>query len=386
MRIAVPKERRAGERRVALVPSAAHRLIAKGFSVVVETGAGAGAFVSDDDYRAAGATIALSMDALLTTADVVVKIHPPTDAEIEHLQPGAILIGLLDPSRNVDLLRVLAVRKVTAMAVDAIPRTTIAQAMDVLSSQSTAAGYRAVILAAEALPRFFPMLVTAAETIPPARVLILGAGVAGLQAIATARRLGAVVEAFDVRAAVKEEVESLGARFVGVDTAEDVGGTGAYARELSEPSQQRVLKIINQRLAQADVCITTALVPGRPAPRLITDEMVGHMKSGSVIVDLAAGQGGNCEATQPGETILRHGVTIIGPANAAGDLAVHASQMYSRNMEQLLLHLVGEGSSGALDGKPTLDFKDAIVQGSVVTHDGSVLWTESEEHQAAPAH
>jgi proton-translocating NAD(P)+ transhydrogenase subunit alpha len=377
MKIAVPKERRAGERRVALVPSSVHRLVAKGFAVAVESGAGAGAAASDDEYRAAGATIAPSGEAVLTSADVVVKIHPPTDSEIDDLRPGGMLIALLDPDRNLNLLHALAARKVTAVAVDAMPRTTIAQAMDVLSSQSTAAGYRAVILAAATLPRFFPMLVTAAGTIPPARVLVLGAGVAGLQAIATARRLGAVVEAFDVRRAVKEEVESLGARFVGVDTAEDAGGAGAYARELTEPSQRRVQEVIARRLAKADVCITTALVPGRPSPVLITEPMVDHMKPGSVIVDLASEHGGNCEASRHGATIVRHGVTIIGPANAAGDVAVHASQMYSRNVEGLLLHLVGP--QGAADGTPTLDLEDSIVRACVVTHDGRVVSSAAEQ-------
>jgi proton-translocating NAD(P)+ transhydrogenase subunit alpha len=366
MNLAVPKEQRAGERRVALVPDSARRLIAKRFTIVVETGAGMAAGASDDDYRASGATIAPSVSALLAGADAVVAIHPPTDADIERIASGAVLVAVLSPRTDVARLRALAARRITAIALDAVPRTTLAQAMDVLSSQSTAAGYRAVILAAHALPRFFPMLVTAAGTIPPARVLVLGAGVAGLQAIATARRLGAVVEAFDVRLAVKEEVESLGARFVAAEIVEDPGGAGEYAREIAEPSQQRIRETIRQRLAHADVCITTALVPGRPAPRLVTEAMVRAMRPGSVIVDLAAEQGGNCELSEAGRDVVRHGVTIVAPSNAAGDVGVHASHMYSRNVERLLLHV-------APNGTLALDFKDPITRACVVTHEGRLL-------------
>jgi NAD(P) transhydrogenase subunit alpha len=366
VRIAVPREREPGERRVALVPGGARRLIGKGFAVAVETGAGLDAGAGDDAYLGAGATVVLSTEALLAAADVVVRIHPPIPAEIPWIRAGAVLVAILDPAVNRELLAALAARGITAVAVDAMPRTTLAQAMDVLSSQSTAAGYRAVLLAAHALPRFFPMLVTAAGTIPPARVLVLGAGVAGLQAIATARRLGAVVEAFDVRRAVREEVESLGARFIEVELGEDVGGSGAYARELGEVSRHRIDEALSRHLSQADVCITTASVPGRPAPRLITADMVRRMRPGSVIVDLAAGRGGNCELTEPGADVVRHGVTILGPLHAAADVAVHASQMYSRNAENLLLHLVR-------DGALALDLSDAITRACVVTHAGRVL-------------
>jgi proton-translocating NAD(P)+ transhydrogenase subunit alpha len=369
MKVAVPKERRAGESRVALVPESARRLIAKGFTVAVETGAGVGAGAADDDYRAAGASIAPSIDALVEAAELVVTIHFPAAAEIERMPAGSTLVGLFFPRGGDDRLSALAARRITAVALDAVPRTTLAQAMDALSSQSTAAGYRAVILAAHALPRFFPLLMTPAGTIPPARVLVLGAGVAGLQAIATARRLGAVVEAFDVRRAVKEEVESLGARFVEVEMSEEAGGAGSYAREIGEESQRRVRDVVGRRLAQADVCITTALVPGRRAPTLITDEMVRGMRPGSVIVDLAAGQGGNCEATRPGENVVRHGVSILGPLNAAGDVAVHASQMYSKNVEQLLLHLAPRGVLA-------LDLDDPISRACVVIHEGRVRLSE----------
>jgi proton-translocating NAD(P)+ transhydrogenase subunit alpha len=381
MQIAVRRERERGEQRVALVPESVRRLIANGFTVAVESGAAPASVGPDAEYQAAGATIAPSRDELLAAADLLVTIHAPGPDEIERLRRGAALVGLLFPRTNVDLVRTLAARGITAIALDAVPRTTLAQTMDALSSQATAAGYRAVILAASALPRFFPMLVTAAGTIPPARVLVLGAGVAGLQAIATARRLGAVVEAFDVRRAVKEEIESLGARFVDVELPEDAGGAGAYAREIGEESRRRISAVLGQRLAQADVCITTALVPGRPAPRLVTADMVQGMRPGSVIVDLAAEQGGNCELTEPGKEAVHHGVTIIGPVNAAADVAVHASQMYSRNVEKLLLHLwrgrapLGRdpAAHAAEGGALALDLDDPIARACVVTHAGQVL-------------
>jgi len=366
MQIGLVRETTDGERRVALVPETVKRLAGKGLAVVVEPGAGAGAFIADAEYETAGATLAVSAEALWQAADLVVKIHPPSSEEAGRLRSGSALVSLLYPAGNGELVRLLASRGVTAVAVDRMPRTTLAQAMDVLSSQATAAGYRAVILAAGALPRFFPMLMTAAGTIAPARVLVLGAGVAGLQAIAVARRLGGAVEAFDVRRVVKEEVESLGARFLEVELAEQAEGAGGYAREVSAESGARIADAIRRALARADVCITTALVPGKRAPRLITGEMVRAMRPGSVIVDLAAAEGGNCELTEPGRDVVRHGVTIIGPLYPAAALAAHASQMYSRNMEKLVLHLVR-------DGALTLDLGDAITRGCVVTHGGKVL-------------
>ncbi len=366
MTIGVPKEVKAGERRVAIVPETVKRLAGKGIAVAVEAGAGAGAWLSDEDYRNAGATVGPAAHAVLGGADLVVKIHPPTPREIDLLRPGAALISLLYPSMNIELVRALAARGVTAIALDQIPRTTLAQTMDVLSSQGTAAGYRAVILGAEALPKFFPMLMTAAGTVAPARVLVLGAGVAGLQAISVARRLGAIVEAFDVRRAVKEQVESLGAKFVETGIAEDAAAAGGYARELAEETQRRHREVIGERLARTDVCITTALIPGRRAPILITEDMVRRMRPGSVIVDLAAEQGGNCELTEPGKTISRDGVTILGSVDLASDLPVHASQMFSRNMEKLVIHLVRDGAF-------TPDFEDEITRGSVVTHGGQIV-------------
>jgi NAD(P) transhydrogenase subunit alpha len=366
MRIAVRKESAAGERRVAIVPDSVKRLLAKKIEVSVEAGAGTSSFASDDDYRAAGARIEASLPALLADADVVMQVRAPRLDEVKQLKEGSALVSMLHPLVNLDLVRALAERKVTALAVDMIPRTTLAQMMDVLSSQATAAGYEAVLMAAAALPKFFPMLMTAAGTIAPARVLILGAGVAGLTAIGTARRLGAVVEAFDVRKVVKEQVESLGAKFVEVEAAEDAQTAGGYAKELSEDAKTKQAEAIARHVAKADVVICTALIPGRRAPILVTADMVKSMHAGGVIVDLAAEQQGNCELTKPGETVIEHGVTIIGSTDLTSRMCAHASQMYSRNMEKLLFYV-------AKDGAWKLDFKDEIVAGSVITHEGLIV-------------
>jgi NAD(P) transhydrogenase subunit alpha len=365
MRIAVRKEGAAGERRVSIVPESVKRLAAKKIETSVEAGAGASAFASDEEYGAAGARVDASLDALLADADAVVQIRPPRLEEVARLKEGSALVSLLYPLVDHEIVRALAARKVTAIAVDMIPRTTVAQMMDVLSSQATAAGYEAVLMAAAALPRFFPMLMTAAGTIAPARVLVLGAGVAGLQAIGTARRLGAVVEAFDVRKAVKEQVESLGAKFVEVE-AEDAATAGGYARELSEDAKKKQAEAIARHVAKADVVLCTALIPGRRAPVLVTAPMVASMKAGSVIVDLAAEQQGNCELTKPGQTTVEHGVTIIGATDLTSRMCSHASQMYSRNMEKLLFYITK-------DGAWKLDFKDEIVAGSVITHGGEIV-------------
>ena len=371
MRIAVRKEGAAGERRVSIVPESVKRLAAKKIDVSVETGAGQASFSSDDEYRAAGARIDSSLDALLADADAVLQIRAPSVEDVKQLKEGSALVSLLFPLVDHEIVRALAARKVTAIAVDMIPRTTVAQMMDVLSSQATVAGYQAVLMAAAALPKFFPMLMTAAGTIAPARVLVLGAGVAGLQAIGTARRLGAVVEAFDVRKVVKEQVESLGAKFVEIE-AEDAQTAGGYARELSEESKKKQAEAIAQHVAKADVVICTALVPGRRAPVLVTGPMVQSMRSGSVIVDLAAEQQGNCALTKPGETVVEHGVTIIGVTDLTSRMSAHASQMYSRNMEKLLLYLTK-------DGALRLDFKDEIVVGSVITHGGEIVHAKVKE-------
>jgi NAD(P) transhydrogenase subunit alpha len=371
MRIAVRKEGGAGERRVAIVPESVKRLAAKKIDVSVEAGAGAASFCSDDEYRAAGARVDASADAVLADADAVVQIRPPSVAEVGKLKQGSTLISLLFPLVDHDVVRALAARKVTSLAVDMIPRTTVAQMMDVLSSQATAAGYEAVLLAAGALPRFFPMLMTAAGTIAPARVLVLGAGVAGLQAIGTARRLGAVVEAFDVRKVVKEQVESLGAKFVEVDT-EDAATAGGYAKEQTEEAKKKQAEAIARHVAKADVVLCTALVPGRRAPVLVTADMVKSMRAGSVVVDLAAEQQGNCALTKPGATVVEHGVTVIGVTDLTSRMCAHASQMYSRNMEKLLFYVTK-------DGAWKLDFKDEIVAGSVITHDGQIVHPKVKE-------
>jgi NAD(P) transhydrogenase subunit alpha len=372
MRIAVRKESAAGERRVAIVPDSVKRLAAKKIEVSVEAGAGTGAFASDDDYRATGARVDASLPALLADADVVMQVRAPSLEEVKQLKEGSAFVSLLQPLVHPELVRALAERKVTALAVDMIPRTTLAQMMDVLSSQATAAGYEAVIMAAAALPKFFAMLMTAAGTIAPARVLILGAGVAGLTAIGTARRLGAVVEAFDVRKVVKEQVESLGAKFVVVEEAEDAQTAGGYAKELSEDAKKKQAEAIARHVAKADVVICTALIPGRRAPVLVTGEMVKSMRAGGVIVDLAAEQHGNCELTKPGETVVEHGVTIIGSTDLTSRMCVHASQMYSRNMEKLLFYV-------SKDGVLKLDFKDEIVLGSVITHEGQIVHPKVKE-------
>ena len=367
MKIGVVRESIAGERRVALVPESVKRLIGKKHEIVVESGAGVASGASDDDYRKAGATVGTADDAW--GADFVCKVAVPTDAEVLRVREGAALVSLLYPLVNRALVDKLAAHKVTSLSLDAIPRTTLAQMMDVLSSQATVAGYRAVILAAEALPRMCPMLVTAAGTLAPARFLILGAGVAGLQAIATARRLGAVVEAFDVRKVVKEQVESLGARFIEVPSEEDAQTASGYAKEVSEEYKQKQAALIAEALKRADACVTTALIPGKRAPVLIPADAARGMKPGSVIVDLAAEQGGNCALTKPGERFVdpESGVILMGPQNLPSDLPVHASQMFSRNVEKLILHITTKEAVLALDGG------DEIKRGVVVTQGGAVV-------------
>ena len=377
MRVAVLKETLSGEKRVAIVPESVKRLVAKKIDVSVQAGAGEASMASDDEYKSFGATVEGSLDTLLASADLAIKIRIPTLDEIAKLKEGSTLVSLLLPLVNPELVRALALRKITAIAVDMIPRTTVAQMMDVLSSQATAAGYQAVLAAATHLPKFFPMLMTAAGTIAPARVLILGAGVAGLQAIGTARRLGAVVEAFDVRKVVKEQVESLGAKFVEVEpvsgeSSDSNQTAGGYAKETSDEYKKKQSEAIARHVAKADICIATALIPGRRAPILITAEMVKSMKPGSVIVDLAAEQHGNCELTESGKTIIQHGVTIIGETNFPSKMPLHASQMYSRNMEKFLFHLVKEGAM-------KLDLADVITGGSVITHGGEVVHAKVKE-------
>ena len=366
MILGVPNEKSDGERRVALVPESVARLAAKGIEVRVEAGAGEAVYISDDDYRRAGAKIETSNQAFLRAVDLLVKVGAPSTSETVALREGATMICLLFAQNHPAILRQFAARGITTIALENLPRTTAAQAMDVLSSQSTAAGYRAVIAAANALAKFFPMLMTPAGTIAPARVVVIGAGVAGLQAIATARRLGAVVEAFDVRAGVREEVESLGAKFVAAEFDETVETQEGYAHQLSETAERLARAAIERVLLNADVCITTALVPNRRAPVLLTAAMVQRMRPGSVIVDLAAAQGGNCELTEPGKDIVRHGVTVIGRLDLAGEVGLDASRMYSRNVEKLIGHFYP-------DGALRLNFSDEISRRCVVTHGGKII-------------
>ncbi|HEY9625036.1 MAG TPA: Re/Si-specific NAD(P)(+) transhydrogenase subunit alpha [Crinalium sp.] len=371
MKVAVAKEIEVGERRVALIPDTVSRLVKQGLEVWVESGAGDRAYFSDAAYEAAGATIVADTAHLWGSADVVLKINPPQEREdgqmeLNLLREGSILISFLNPLGDPALIQRLAERKITALSMELIPRTSRAQSMDALSSQAGIAGYQATLIAAAALPKFFPMLTTAAGTIPPAKVFVMGAGVAGLQAIATARRLGAVVEAFDIRPAVKEEVQSLGAKFVEVKLEEDTVAEGGYAKEISEAAKERSRQLVTEHIKQSDVVITTAQVPGKKAPTLVTEDMVAQMKPGSVIVDLAADQGGNCACTEPGKDVTRNGVTIIGPINLPSSMPVHASQMYSKNISTLLQLLTTKEQT------IHLNFEDDIIHSACVTHDGEI--------------
>ncbi len=371
MLIGVPREIASGERRVALVPEVVSQLTKAGHRVVAERGAGLRAGFTDEAYRAAGCDLADSADEIYSTAQMILKVQRPArneagQAELDEMTDGSVLIGLLQPSGDPALFHQLAERRIIACSMELVPRTTRAQMMDALSSQSTVAGYKAVLLAANALQKFFPMLMTAAGTVRPARVLVIGAGVAGLQAIATARRIGAVVEAFDTRPVVKEQVKSLGATFVELDLhGEDAQDAGGYARELSKDHIRREKELIHERAVQADVIITTALIPGKPAPMLIDAKTIAEMRPGSVIVDLAGEQGGNCELSVPGETVVRNDVTIIAPLHISSDLAYHASQMYSKNVAALVTLL-------APKGELNLNFGDDIISAVCVTAEGAI--------------
>jgi len=368
MILSVPKETTPSERRVALAPDLVPALVKAGLEVRVEAGAGAAAGFLDAAYLNKGARIE---PAAPDQADIVLRVRPPDSGEIARLKEGATLIGFLHPYDNGPGIAALAARRVTAFAIELMPRITRAQSMDALSAMSTLSGYKAVLIAANHLPKMFPLMMTAAGTLTPARVFIVGAGVAGLQAIGTARRLGAVVEAYDTRPAVKEQVESLGARFaeLGLDTAGAEEKTG-YAKEQSEEFYRRQQEMMTRYVAAADAVITTALVPGRRAPVLITEEMVQAMRPGSVIVDLAAEQGGNCALTESGRETIRHGVTIIGPVNLPSTVALHASQMYARCVTAFLTHLLK-------DGKVAVDLSDELTRAPLLTHQGEVLWRPS---------
>ncbi len=366
MKLAVLKETEEGENRVAIIPDSIKRLSKHGFDVLIETGAGLASGHSDQDYTDKGATIVGSAAELINQSDCVVKVRPPSMEEVEALKDGSFYISIIQSTLRHDIVKKLQEKKITAFGLDIIPRTTLAQSMDVLSSMSTISGYKAVLLAADNINKFFPMLMTAAGTVAPAKVLVLGAGVAGLMACATAKRLGGVVEAFDVRPEVKEQVNSVGAKFVEVPMEEDGSGGGGYAKEMSDEYKKKQAELISKHIAKSDVVIPTALIPGRKAPILITEEQVKSMKPGSVIVDLAAEMGGNCAVTTVGENTVVHGVQIIGHANLPSTMSYHASQMFSKNIEKFLFHLCDENGF-------KMDMEDEITSGSLVTKDGQVI-------------
>ena len=382
MQIGVPKETAEGERRVALVPDVVRKLAQAPAGedggpqneVVVERGAGQGALIPDQQYEEAGATLTDGPERVYQ-CELVAKVAPPSPEEIARLGADTVLIGFLQPLTNGEAIRAIAQTGATSFALESVPRISRAQSMDALSSQSNVAGYRAALIGAQELGRFYPMLMTAAGTIRPATVLVLGAGVAGLQAIATARRLGAVVQGFDVRSAVKEQVESLGATFLEFDLGGDLEGAGGYARELTAEQQARQQELMAEAIGKADVVITTALVPGRRAPILVTADAVKRMKPGSVVVDLAGEQGGNCELTEPGKTITVHDVKIAAPLNVPSTMAEHASQLYARNIDALLGLMIK-------DGKLELDFDDEVIAGACITRDGEIV-NEAAKQAAA---
>jgi H+-translocating NAD(P) transhydrogenase subunit alpha len=365
MRIGVPKEAAPGERRVALVPESVKKLIQAGYDVSIEAGAGETAGYPDAAYRDAGAAAETDSASLLGSADLVLKVGAPTAAEVSSMRQGAIYLGSLMPLRNPEVAQALAQRRITAFSTDAIPRTTRAQSMDTLSSMANIAGYKGVLLAATELNKYFPMLMTAAGMVPPAKVFVIGAAVAGLQAIATAKRLGANVVATDVRPEVKEQIESVGGKYVGIELGEAASAGGGYAKELSEADKARQREMLAAQVAQSDVVITTALIGGVFAPRLITADMVRSMRPGAVIVDLAADGGGNCELSRPGETARVGGVTILAPLNLPATLPLHASLLFSRNLTAFVLAFTKDKAF-------QLDFNDDIQQGAVITHEGEV--------------
>lgn len=362
----VCKELQENEKRVALTPEGVEKLISLGIDVQVEQGAGLASSYTDENYTTSGASIVESRDQILSSSDLLIAVNAPDIETIKKMKSGSVLISFIWPLQNGDYIELLKSQNITGMAMDTIPRISRAQSMDALSSMSNIAGYKAALMGANQLDRYLPMMMTAAGTIPPAKVLVLGAGVAGLQAIATAKRLGAVVEAFDVRPIVKEQVESLGAKFVEVPLEEEAETTGGYAKELSDRNKDKQREVIHEHVKKSDIVITTALIPGRPAPLLVTRVMVEDMSPGSVVVDIAAEQGGNCEVTKPGETSFHDGVAIVAPLNIPSTLAFHASKLYSKNIMSLLSLLIEEG-------KPNFNFEDEIIANATVTYKGEVI-------------
>ena len=376
IRVCIPKESREGERRVALVPEVVKRLRAMDLSVTVESGAGEGAGYGDEDYVAAGADIEQDGSKLLAAANLLLTVNPLPAAQMAALPQGCVLIGFMNPYSDPSRFATLQGKQVSAFSMELIPRISRAQAMDALSSQASIAGYKAVLIASTLLGKFFPMLTTAAGTVRPSKVLIIGAGVAGLQAIATAKRLGAVVEGYDVRAAVKDQVESLGAKFVDIDIKAE--GSGGYARELTAEEKAQQQAILARHVAAADVVVTTAAIPGRPSPKIITADMVAGMKGGSVIVDLAAEGGGNCELTEAGKTVVQHRVTIYGPLNVPSTVSGHASELYARNLLNLITLMIK-------DGALNIDLEDQILRDSLITHGGEIMTAAIKDKLAGGA-
>jgi len=365
MKVIVPKEPYP-EQRVSLVPNDIGKIIKSGLEVAVETGAGSQSYFSDEQYQKQGAAIEKTSSSLYKQADILLRVSIPRQNELADLKENSVLIGFLNPLQNKPLVSYLESRKITSFAMELIPRISRAQSMDALSSQANIAGYKAILLAAVHLPKFFPMLTTAAGTITPAKVLVIGVGVAGLQAIATAKRLGAVVEAFDIRPQTKQEVESLGAKFIEIKLEEATEGAGGYAKEVSEEARKKEHEILAKHIRQSDVVVTAAAVPGKKAPVLVTEDMLKGMRDGSVIVDLAADSGGNCALTQPGKDVTFNGITIIGPLNLPGTVSQHASQMYSRNVTSLLLSIIKGGMIN-------IDLNDEVTKGCLVTYEGKVV-------------
>jgi H+-translocating NAD(P) transhydrogenase subunit alpha len=369
--IAVPKEDAPGEHRVATVPEVVQKLTKSGDVIRIEHDAGADSYYPDELYTAAGAEIAISRTGLLDGARIILRVRPPTVAEIDQIAEGTIVIGFMNPSNNLEAIARMRDRKITAFALELVPRITRAQSMDALSSQATAAGYTAAVLGADNCPKFLPMLTTAAGTIRPATVLILGAGVAGLMAIATAKRLGAIVEAYDVRRAAGEQVRSLGAKFLELEI--NAEGAGGYARELTPEEKAQEQQMVSAAVARADIVITTAAIPGRRAPLLVTKETVATMRPGAVIVDLAAESGGNCELTESGKTVRKHGVTIIGPQNLPARVPFHSSQMYAKNIQSFLGLLIDK------DGALVKEFTDEILVASLLVHAGEIRHAQTRD-------
>jgi NAD(P) transhydrogenase subunit alpha len=368
----IPKESGAGESRVAATPETVKKMVAAGLDVRVEAGAGETSFLTDKAYEKAGAELVTDGKASWAEADVILKVGPPTEGEARTMKSEAVLVALMEPDRNIEAVKALSGGRVSTLAMELIPRITRAQSMDALSSQANIGGYKAVLIAASRLSRYFPLLMTAAGTIPPARVVIVGAGVAGLQAIATAKRLGAIVEVSDIREAVKEQVQSLGGRFIELPMQESGEGEGGYAKEMTDDFLAKQRQILKEHISAADVVITTAAIPGRPAPRLVGADMVEAMRPGSVIVDLAAERGGNCELTRPGEEVVHNGVLILGPLNVAATVSHDASMVYARNVLDLLLHMVE-------DGKIAVDPDDEILSATLLTHAGEIVHNPTAE-------